>query len=254
MVYTKPWQPGLCRAIAAVIVLVAVGACTRPQAGPDGTEVFVGDPKDGLPGSPEDRPGIFEDYTQVLGFGEVPGSVILDGALTCSKPSDCGGQTEVKFKIVPANYVSNWGDALDSGNGHVVAKVIKTEDVPFGPFKMASGDNVAYVWIGAAKGDGSKGAGLYVIKKGEPKRIFKFKSIGYCNVANNGLPAVHSNRPSKCNDLKPTLAAPALKKASIEPFSAFASYFLRSLSASQTQIDGLWFDCTSGCCEAQYDS
>lgn len=254
MVYTKPWQAGLCRAIAAVIVLIAVGACTKPQAAPDVPEVFVGDPKDGLSGPPEDKAGIFEDYTQILGFGEVPGSVILDEVLICSKASDCGGKTEVKFKIVPSNYVSDWGDALDSGNGHVVAKVIKTEDVPFGPFKMGKGDNVAYVWIGATKDDPSKGAGLYIIKKGEPKRIFKFKYIRYCNVANNGLPAVHSYRPHECTDTNPAPAAATLKKSSIEPISALASYFLRSLSASASQLDGLWFDCTSGCCEAQYDS
>jgi hypothetical protein len=247
MSYTRPRRSGFNRGIAAAIVLITFSACTKPQVSPEG---YAGNPRDGFRGPPEDNFGGFEDYVQTLGFGEIQGSKLLEGPFPCEDASQCGGKSSVNLKIVPSNYVSDWNAALSSGNGHVVGKIVNTEDVPFASFNMNKADNVAYVWVGEMKND-ARGAALYVIKKGSLKRILKFRDIRYCRVPNDGLPAVHSNRPSECTETNSAPLQPKVTKASIEPFTGAIPRLLRSLNAMQA-IDGLWFDCTSGCCEAEY--
>ncbi|HLE56212.1 MAG TPA: hypothetical protein VJB15_03950 [Rhodothermia bacterium] len=251
---TRPGQSGLFRGIAAAIVLITLStlsACTTPQTPP---QVYAGNPRDGFAGTPEANVAGFEDYVQTLGFGEIPGSEILEGPFPCKDPSKCGNETSVNLRIVPSNYVSNWHAALNSGNGHVVGKIVRTKGVPFASFNMTKADNVAYVWVGEMRNE-ARGAALYVIRGGTVKRILKFDQLRYCRVPNNGLPAVHSYRPSRCTETDSSPLTPTVTKASLEPFSGAISYMLRSLSAlpPSSQLDGLWFDCTSGCCEAQYN-
>src|SRR6266536_2250211 len=108
----------LSRLVPLAIAVIAFNACSPLDAGQP--KAFA-DPKGGLKGSPENFAADFEAYAQQLGFGEVPGSVVLDEKFPCPDKTKCGGQDSVHLRVVPSNYAAtvHWDQALGTGNGHI---------------------------------------------------------------------------------------------------------------------------------------
>jgi len=240
----------LSRLVPLAIAVIAFNACSPLDAGQ--SRAFA-DPKDGFKGSPETYVDDFEAYTQRLGFGEVTGSVILDERFPCPDKTKCGGQDSVHLRVVPSNYAPTvqWDQALGTGNGHIVAKIINTDTVAYDPLKLAKSD-IAYLWVGGMNGV-PKGAAIYRVRGGKLTRLYKFSSLKFCKGTNGGLPAVHSNRPPKCTDTDPKPLS-AAQQASIFPVGALLDGLMRALNGKQALTGGLWISCSVGCCEAIYGS
>jgi hypothetical protein len=251
--------PGTARARARLklasisLGLIAITACA-PQNGTPG----IARPQDGIPGPPEATPGKMDDYVQQIDFGAgADPSGIFEGPMKCGMPAKCGGQTDVHIRIVPSNYATtaDWKKALGNGNGYVVAKVSNMDAVPFDRLNLAPYD-VAYVWVGANQGQ-ARTAVLYTVRSGIVHRVFTFKALSFCQDSTPQKPAVHIYTPAKCSgNLTSRSTGPAVRQASIEPFSAIASYLVNALTrafAPPPGLDGLWISCSYGCCEAQFD-
>jgi len=239
----------LSRMLVLAISVMAFNACRPLDAG---QPTAFADPKDGFKGSPEALTEDFEAYTQRLGFGEVPGSGILDERFPCPDRTKCGGQDSVELRVVPSNYAPSvhWDQALGTGNGHIVAKLINMDTVAYDPLKLAKSD-IAYLWVGSMNGV-PRGAALYRIRGGKLIRLYKFSSLKFCKGTNGGLPAVHSNRPPKCTDSDPKPLSAA--QASIFPVGAVLDGLMHVMNRKQALTGGLWISCSVGCCEAIYGS
>lgn len=234
--------------LAATVVL-CVTAIAWTRAAPSNTAIRVGDdPRQGFAGAPEARPADFEIYVQQLGFGEVVGSEILEDRFACKSAANCGGQQSVSLRAAPSNYAADvaWNDALGTGKGHVVAKIVVLDPVPFDRLNLAK-DDVVYLWVGAMQG--GRGAALYRVRNGKATQVYKFAKLAFCKYTVYQKPAVHRNMPPKCTDTdaKP-LQAPATAG------QAVASLVSRPLVRARNQgfTDGLWVSCSGGCCEAQF--
>lgn len=231
--------------------LIATAACT-PQANNG-----LARPQDGIPGPPEAMPGRMDDYVQQIDFGAGSDpSGIFEGPLQCQTQAGCGGQTEVRMRIVPSNYANtaDWQKALNNGNGYVVAKVSNMDPVPFDRLNMSAYE-VAYVWVGNNGNGEARTAALYAVRGGNVRRVFTFKALHYCHDTTPQKPAVHIYSPAKCTGTA-AAATPALpiKVASIEPFSAIGAFLVNKIAAALASpgFDGLWISCSYGCCEAQF--
>jgi len=238
--------------VSVVITLVAFGSITASRAAGQGIQ---GGPKDGLGGQPEVNASGMADYVQRIDFGAGSDpSVIFEGNLACGVPANCGGRDSVRIRIVPSNYATSadWDRALNNGNGYIVAKVSNLEGVRYDRLNL-DGYGVGYVWVGDSQGLGRTVA-LYGLKSGVPKRLLKFKGHTFCRNSTPQAPAVHINTPSKCTDTN-SMPMGAASQASIEPFTALASYVVKRVARmlAQPSLDsGLWISCSSGCCEAQF--
>ena len=240
------------KVVSALVAIIAAAACT-PQNGGTG----LSRPQDGIPGPPEAMPGKMDDYVQQIDFGAgADPSGIFEGPLQCQTQAGCGGQTEVRMRIVPSNYANtaDWQKALNNGNGYVVAKVSNMDAVPFDRLNMAAYE-VAYVWVGANGGGQARTAALYVVRGGNARRVFTFKALKYCHDTTPQKPAVHIYSPPKCSgEAAATPFASTVQQASIEPFSAIGAYLVKRLTAAlgPGDLNGLWISCSYGCCEAQF--
>jgi hypothetical protein len=236
-----------------VFALITSAACAPQNAGTNG----VSKPQDGIPGPPEAMPGRMDDYVQQIDFGAgAAPDGIFEGPLKCAQVSRCGGQTEVRLRIVPSNYApsADWEKALNNGNGYVVAKVANLDAVPFDRFNLAAYE-VAYLWVGATQGQ-ARTAALYAVRGGTVRRVFTFPARRFCRNSDQQKPAVHIYSPAKCTEMSATLSAATVQRASIAPFGALATYLVNALTRSSAQppaLDGLWISCSLGCCEAQFD-
>lgn len=236
----------------ASAVIVLIGAACAPQSNPG-----LSRPQDGIPGPPEATPGKMDDYVQQIDFGAgADPSGIFEGPLQCQTQAGCGGQTEVRMRIVPSNYANtaDWQKALGNGNGYVVAKVSNMDPVPFDRLNLAPYE-VAYVWVGANGQGQARTAVLYAVRSGIVRRVFTFKALHYCHDTTPQKPAVHIYSPAKCSgQLAATPSATPMRQASIEPFSAIGAYIVNKISAALAPpgFDGLWISCSYGCCEAQF--
>lgn len=213
-------------------------------------------PGDGIPGTPEASPGAMGDYLQQIDFGAGSDpSGIFDGSLPCGMPAKCGGKTSVHLRIVPSNFATNadWDNALNKGNGYVVAKVSNLDVVPYDRLNLGPNE-IGYVWVGDSQGLG-RTAALYAIRGGTVKRLFNFKGHGFCRNSAAQKPAVHIYTPAMCTDPTPKAAAAAPEQASIEPFTAIAAYVVKTVTrrfSPPPGVSGLWISCSAGCCEAQF--
>jgi len=213
-------------------------------------------PVDGIPGPPESMPGVMDIYVQQIDFGAgADPSGIFESNLPCGEPARCGGKASVRIRIVPSNYATsaNWDGALGNGNGYVVAKVSNLEGVPYDRLNLGPYE-VGYVWVGDSQGLGRTTA-LYAVRAGSVKRLFKFKANRFCRTATPLTPAVHINTPPTCAEMTPKAAGTMPEQASIEPFTAIASYAIkaaRRMLAPPPVDAGLWISCSLGCCEVQF--
>lgn len=242
----------LLSSVAILVALVAFSSLTAAVAVGQGAP---GGPKDGLAGQPEAKAAEMADYIQRIDFGAGSDpSGIFVGELQCAVPASCGGRESVHVRIVPSNFAAtaDWDKALHGGNGHVVAKVSNLDAVPYDRLNLGPNE-VGYVWVGDSQGLGGTAA-LYTVKGGNVKRIFMFKGRTFCRNSAPQQPAVHINTPSKCSEMD-SKAMGAAQQASIEPFTAIASYLVKRVSrmlSPPPAESGLWISCSLGCCEAQF--
>jgi len=237
---------------ASILSLIAFSAFSNPAA----NRTALIKPGDGIPGPPENMPGLMDTYVQQIDFGAgADPSGIFEGDLPCGMPAKCGGQTNVRLRIVPSNYATtaNWEGALSSGNGYVVAKVSNLQGVPYDRLNLGPYE-VGYVWVGDSQGLGRTTA-LYAVRGGTVRRLIKFKANKFCRKATPLSPAVHVYTPPMCSDSTSKAAASMPEQASIEPFTAIASYVVKAATRmlSPPPADaGLWVSCSLGCCEVQF--
>ncbi len=209
-------------------------------------------PKDGFPGIPAANSAGFETYVQKLGFGTVQGSVSIEEPFPCIAPAGCGGQSTVTLRVIPSEFSSdvNWKDATGNGKGHVVAKIVVVDPVPYDRFNLVA-DDVAYLWIG--NNQGGKGAALYRVRAGKVTMVYRFTDIRYCKTSiGYQPPTVHNYMTAKCTDPDPTPAGAAAATSATTSSIVTLASSKPTNSFAVTARSGLWVSCAGGCCEVQY--
>jgi hypothetical protein len=195
-------------------------------------------------GNPTSNPDQTSAYIASLQFNEnLPESRRVDQQLQCANPSQCGGKTSVRVRVIPEaqSHRVNWGITLTIGNGHILSKITNMDTVAYGRWNIAP-NSVAYLWIGEIDGQGRNLGIFHQVSSGYSFiKIAGFK--GVCHRPPATFPAAHIYTPGLCHGGYSQAFEKSNRLASNSAFD-----FTRMLGHDQ----GLWQGCAQGCCETAF--
>lgn len=201
-------------------------------------------PRGGVAGNPVSNAGAIPAYLAGLHFDEnLTPDRLIDQRLHCPVPAECGGQPDVHIRIVPErnSHRVHWQNVLNSGDGHVLAKIQVMEDVPFGPLKLDRRDT-GYLWIGEIPSS-NRNLGIFHIKDGVPQFVILAKSKRKCDGPPAPRPSIHLHKLPHCT-------TPFEEASGRRTQVAASSEF--DFSSAMLHDQGLWQGCPQGCCETAF--
>jgi hypothetical protein len=210
----------------------------------------------GLKDFPGKNPTATKAYLNSLSFTQTDS--VIDASIPCHDAADCAGGS-VHLRVVPEMlaYTVPAKDALKSGRGYIVARIVNESAAAYGSFHLLPNDT-AYLWVGATA-TGDRRVAIYNISKATGAATLRSvaSQAGWCTMSPGMVrtkSAVHLNPMPECqsNSFYTTIGSIGTSEIRLASTSSsiLGDATRRAIAnSSMAHSSGLWFSCSIGCCE-----